>query len=124
MVKKVDEKEIKEVPPEGKPDPEVKEKVEAKLEKAEAKLEKVTGEKENIVNYVPKPRVDDPEFDFKSWAKALDSKLDTLLQNHKPTSESTKTESKGDKSPTEEPSKGTSPPKKSWLDGYWDWTVL
>jgi hypothetical protein len=109
--------------PEGKPNEEkveeipaeevkkVEAKVEAKVEEANKEIKEVTGKRENIINYVPAPRTDDPDFDFKSWAKALDTKLDTLLAGHK-SKEDPKPDDKT-KSP-EEIKKET--PKVHWLD--------
>ncbi len=81
------------------------EKVEAKVEAVEKKVEAVTGERKNIVNYVPEARTSDADFDFKSWAKSVDEKIEKLLGSHK--------ESKVEEPKKEEPKPE---PKKAWYN--------
>ncbi len=106
MAKKVEEK--PEVKAENKPEEvkKVEEKVEEKVEAANKEI-KAEGGRQNIVNYVEKPRVEDPDFDFKAWAIAVDEKLEKLLGG-KP-KEEPKVEPKIETPPE--------PPKKvHWLD--------
>lgn len=79
----------------------VEKKVEKKIEQVEKKVKKVGGERENIVNYdVKKPNTDDPDFDFKAWAKSIDEKLEKLITGKKD-----KEVEKAEDPPTPEPEK-------------------
>lgn len=82
--KEVEIEEKKEVP---KDEPVVEkgmeEKVEKEVEKQEKKILKATGERVDIMEVEPKPRPEDPDFNLKSWAKALDEKVDILIGKHK-----------------------------------------
>lgn len=80
---KKDEKEIEASKQDPKDIAETKEKVEQKVEKVEEKAAKVTGERENIIGPITKPNVEDPEFNFKEWALALDERIDAILGSKK-----------------------------------------
>jgi hypothetical protein len=97
-----DEKEVEEEVPQKKQKVLAK-KVAKKLEEAEEEIEEATGKRQNIIQYEKTPRVDDPEFDFKSWAKSLDEKIDALVAHHKTPEKPTDDEPEEIEEPKPEP---------------------
>jgi hypothetical protein len=105
MAKVKDDTELNPVKPPVEPEiTKIEEKVEEKVEKVQEKVVKATGKRQDLIGDLKDPKVDE-DFDFKTWAKSVDERLDKAL-------------GKMDSAPPPEsaPPPAEPPPKVAWYD--------